>query len=377
MKNLVNLSIFALLSLGGFTSCSPTKTTNKLSLEKTQFGEHNNAQVDLYTLKNSNNMTVKITNYGATVTNIIVPNKNGELGSITTGFDKFESYFSDEYIQNSPYFGGTVGRYASVIKNAEFALNGTNYQLDKNMGDNHLHGGSIGFDRQVWQSDTIQNQEYVGVKFSLTSPDGDQGYPGNLKVSIEYQLNNKNELSMHYTATSDKDSPLSLTNHTYFNLNGFNSDILDHKLQLFSEHILKPDDSGIANGELVAVKNTVNDFNQNKRIGDAFSELPMGFEHFYVFDNPNKQLQKVVIMSEATSGRTLEVFTTEPSTLLYTGRYTSDNLAREDGTQYGQFKGFCIETSKYQNGPNIPTSPRSILKANQSYDETTVYKLSW
>ncbi|MDU0355036.1 aldose epimerase family protein [Paraglaciecola aquimarina] len=358
------------------TNCG-TKESTDLSITQSTFGEHQGKSVSLFTLKNNHNMTVKITDYGATVTNIIIPDKNGKLGSITAGFDQFDSYFSEEYINNSPYFGGTIGRYASVMKNATFTLNNKTYHLDKNMGNHHLHGGAVGFDRQMWEAQTSQTQDYVALKLSLTSPDGDQGYPGTVKVSVEYQLNNDNELSIHYTANTDQATPFSLTNHTYFNLNGFSSDILDHQLQLNSQHYLKPDASGLADGTLAPVKGTAADFIQAKRIGDAFNELPMGFEHFYVFDNPQKTLQSIALITEQSSGRTLEVLTTEPSTLLYTGRYTSDNLQREDGTQYGQFKAFCIETSKYQNGPNIPNSPRSILKPNESYQETTVFKLSW
>ncbi len=360
--------------------CSAEKekvSSIELSINQTKFGMYNGQEVSLFTLTNANDMTVKITNYGATVTNIIIPDKSGKLGSITTGFDNFESYFNDDYIENSPYFGGTIGRYASAMKNATFELNGENYNLDKNMGEHHIHGGSVGFDRQMWQAESITNDSYVAVKLTMISPDGDQGYPGTVNVSVEYQLNNNNELSIHYLADTDKATPLSLTNHTYFNLNGFKQNILDHKLQLSSDYYLKPDETNIADGTLVAVKGTVTDFNQSKRIGEAFTQLPMGFEHFYVFNNPQKALNKIATITEATSGRSLEVFSTEPSTLLYTGRYTSDNLAREDGTQYGQFKAFCIETSKYQNGPNIKGSPRTILKPSDKYDETTVFKLSW
>jgi aldose 1-epimerase len=372
----VVLGVLALTTSSCSSDNDHIKSSN-LSLNKSEFGVHQGQDVSLFTLKNSNDMTVKITNYGATVTNIIIPDKSGKLGSITTGFDNFESYFSEEYIKNSPYFGGTIGRYASVIKNAIFELEGETYNLDKNMGEQHLHGGAVGFDRQMWLAEPISTKQYVGVKLSLTSPDGDQGYPGTVNVTVEYQLNNNNELSIHYSADSDKTTPLSLTNHTYFNLNGFSTDILDHQFQLNSDHILKPDGSGLADGTLEAVAGKVTDFNKAKRIGDAFTELPMGFEHFYVFNNPEKALQKIVTVTEPLSGRTLEVLSTEPSTLLYTGRYTSDSLQREDGTQYGQFKAFCIETSKYQNGPNIKGSPRTILQPGEKYDETTVYKLSW
>lgn len=348
-----------------------------VNISSSKFGELAGKQIDLYTLTNTNGMQVKITNYGATVTSIIVPDKHGNKANVAAGFDTLEGYFSQEYVANSPYFGGIIGRYASVIKEATFSLNGQQYQLNANMGNHHLHGGVLGFDRQAWQAEPIKTADYVSLKLQLNSADGDEFYPGNLQVTVEYRLNNKNELSIHYGANTDKDTPLSLTNHTYFNLNGFTDKVLDHKVQLKSDAYLKPDDSGVADGTLVQVAGTVADFNAFKRLGDAFETLPMGFEHFYVFDNQKAALNKVATVKEEKSGRSLEIFTTEPGTLLYTGRYTSDNLAREDGTQFGQFRAFCIETSKYPNGPNISGSPRSILKAGDTYAETTVFKFSW
>ena len=210
----------------------------------------------------------------------------------------------------------------------------------------------------------------------MKSADGEESYPGNVEVSVEYVLTNNNELKINYQGTTDKRTPLSLTNHTYFNLNGFKSDALDHNVQLLSNAYLTPDDVGMHDGKLTKV-NGATDFNQLKPLRSAFKALPQGFEHFYVFDNTDKSLDKIAYVEEPTSGRSMEVFTTEPSTLFYTGRYTSDKLAREDGTQFGQFRAFCIETSKYPNGPNIPNSPRTILNPGELYSETTVYKFSW
>jgi aldose 1-epimerase len=235
-----------------------------------------------------------------------------------------------------------------------------------------------GFDKRVWSVvDTSEEDSAVALTLSLTSKDGEESFPGTVKVNVEYRLTNENEIRIHYRAETDKTTPLSLTNHTYFNLNGFQDKILDHILQLSSDRYLVPDETNVPVGEEAAVAGTAADFNVPKRIGDAFAELPLGFEHFYAFRKPVGSLQKVAEVTEPTSGRTLEVVSTEPGTLFYTGRYTSDSLKRESGAPFGQFRAFCIETSKYPNGPNIDGAPKSVLRPGEKYHETTIYRLSW
>lgn len=342
------------------------------------FGEADEKPVNLYTLENENGMMVKITNYGGTVIDIIVPDKDGNPGSIACGFNKLDGYFSDTYRGNSPYFGCIVGRYAGRIKGGKFIMDGQEYQIATNDGANHIHGGVKGFDKCVWDADPVERSEgALSLKLSLFSPDGDEGYPGNLNVEVEYTLNNDNELRIHYTALADQATPIALTNHTYFNLNGFTDKILDHEVQIFSDRFLKPDETNVPVGEESAVAGTAADFNLPRRVGDCFEEFPMGFEHFYVYKKPVGEFDKVAVIKEPSSGRTLEVYTSEPGGLFYTGRYTSDELHREDGTQFGQFRGFCVETAKYPNGPNIPGAPNSVLERGQTYNETTIYKLSW
>lgn len=349
-----------------------------MNITKAPFGDHQGTPVELYTLENDNGITVKITTYGGTVTSLVVPDQNGDRGDIACGFDTLEGYFSDEYKANSPYFGCLVGRYAARIKDGKFTVDGQEHQVATNDGPNHLHGGMVGFDKVVWTADDARTEDKAAVLvLSRTSPDGEESFPGNLEVTVEYRLTNENELRILYSATTDKATPVSLTNHTYFNLNSFQDKVLDHQLQLSSDRYLVPDETNVPVGEEAKVAGTVCDFNKAKRIGDAFEELPMGFEHFYAFDNPDGELQKVAEVTEPTSGRKLEVLTTEPGTLFYTGRYTSDELQRESGDQFGQFRGFCIETSKYPNGPNIEGAPRSVLQPGETYQETTVYKLSW
>lgn len=351
---------------------------NELTISQLDFGEYNKEKVHLFTLENANGMQVKIMNYGATVTSIILPDAQGNKSNIAAGFDTFSGYFSEEYKKNAPYFGGIIGRYASFIKNSEFVLEGKQYQLANNLAPHHLHGGVKGFDKQLWQITKVdKNETEVSVSFSLFSGDGDESYPGNVNITVIYALTNENELSINYLAETDKSTPLSLTNHTYFNLNGFKRDILDHEIQIHSEYFLTPDETSVPDGKLTAVKGTAADFNYMKPLRVAFQELPTGFEHFYIFNNEQAKLLKIAQVNDPASGRSMEVYSTEPGTLLYTGRYTSNELKREDGTQYGQFKAFCFETSKYPNGPNIKNSPRSILKAGEQYNETTTFKFSW
>jgi len=348
-----------------------------MKTEKSTFGTVDGREVELFTLENDNGMTVKITNYGGIVTDIIIPDKTGARSSIACGFDSLEGYFSEAYKANSPYFGCLVGRYAGRIKDGRFTIDGTNYQLATNDGPNHLHGGIRGYDKRVWDARLVEDAGDAVLALSLLSEDGEEGYPGTVRIAVEYRLTNANELRIRYRAETDKATPITLTNHTYFNLNSFSDKVLDHVVQIRSDRYLVPDETNVPVGEEAAVAGTAADFNAPRRLGDAFRDLPMGFEHYYVFNKPLGALEKVAEITEPSSGRRLEMLTTEPGSLFYTGRYTSDELRREDGTQFGQFRAFCLETSKYPNGPNIPGAPRSILRPGETYDETTVYRLSW
>jgi len=348
-----------------------------MKIAKTPFGSVAGRPVDLYTLENDHGLTVKITNYGGIVTSLQAPDRNGVPADVVCGFNTLDGYFSEAYRNNSPYFGCLVGRYAARIKDGRFSFDGKTYQLALNNTPNHLHGGVKGFDKCIWDvAGTQQDSSAVALKLTLTSPDGDEGYPGNLNVTVEYRVTNDNELRIRYLASTDKATPLSLTNHTYFNLNGFQDKVLEHVVQLSADRYLVADDTGVPVGGEATVVGTVCDFNRPKRLGDCFKELPMGFEHFYVFSKPARALAKVAEITEPTSGRKLTVHTSEPGTLFYTGRYTSDDLQREDGTRYGQFRGLCLETSKYPNGVNLPGAPASILRPGEKYDETTIYQFA-
>lgn len=350
----------------------------EISIVQTKFGTYKGADVTQYQMQNSQGMQLKIMNYGATLTSLKIPDKTGNIDQISTGFNQFKSYFSDEYNDNNPYFGGVVGRYASFLKNGRFSREDQTYQLSKNAGEHHLHGGQQGLDKRMWQLKKFyKTQDAAILQLRIYSPEGQEGYPGNLSVVVEYQLTQSNEIRVRYLATTDKTTPLSLTHHAYFNLNGFTDKVLDHQVQINSSAYLQPNAENIVDGTLAKVKGTAADFNQPTMLKDAFKTLKSGFEHYYVFDNPKGYLKPVATISHQNSGRSLQVLTTEPGALLYTGRYTSDKLAREDGTQYGQYKAFCFETSKYPNGPNIKNSPRTYLTPGEIYDETTVFRFAW
>ncbi len=347
-----------------------------MELKKSKFGSFQGQDIDLYTLRNAHGMVVKIMNYGATITDITLPVGSTGYLSVACGFDTFEGYFADDYKNNAPYFGCTVGRYCGQIKNAQFTLDGKTYQLAKMVGENNLHGGLVGFDKKVWSAQAIENKDSVGVAFQVKSEDMEEGFPGNVNVVVQFTLNNNNELKVEYKATPDKKTPLTLTNHTYFNLSGFKSGILKHKATVYTSKMQECDATGAATGKILDVTGTGNDLQKGKLIGKAHEEKGGGFESFYLTES-NFKLKKVAEIEDTESGRKLEVSTTEPAMLLYTGIYTSDALKRENGDRYGQFRGFCCETQRYQNGPNIEGSPKTYTEAGEEFSSTTVFKFSW
>lgn len=349
-----------------------------MSITTQPFGLYKDTEASLYTLENDQGMRVKITDYGATITSILVPDKKGNTENIVCGFDSLQGYFQEPYLANSPYFGCTVGRYAARIKDAHFALEGKSYPLAANAGPNHIHGGVLGFDKKMWEVIEVAEKESPSVKMELFSPDMEEGYPGNLKVTVLFSLNHQSELSIQYTAQTDQTTPVSLTNHTYFNLNAFRENILTHTAQIYSGKFLSVDESDVPLGTMESVVGSAADLQLPKVMGEAFSELPKGFEHFYLFSKETNALAKVARFEEPESGRSLEVFTTEPGMLFYTGYYTGNELRREDGTSFGQFRAFCCETSRHPNGMNFPDVPEGCLTSpDVPYTSTTVFKFGW
>nr|WP_010925659.1 aldose epimerase family protein [Microscilla sp. PRE1]AAK62867.1 MS145, putative aldose epimerase [Microscilla sp. PRE1] len=337
---------------------------------KTYFGEYLGKQVYLYTLVNNCGMEVKITNYGATITSILLPIKGKKI-EVVCGFDRLESYFTEVYKSNAPYFGSTIGRYCSHIKNAKFTHSGKEYLLTANAGSNNLHGGMEGFDKRVWE---VLSFDQSSLTMGLTSPDGDQGFPGKVEVTVCFTLNDNNEILIKYEGVVDQETPLSMTNHAYFNLTGFEEGIENHQVKINASQRLETDETGAATGTLLEISNQPDDLRGYKRIGDVREQLGDGFEHFYVFDNPEGILQEVCQVASPGNEVILSVHSTEPSMLFYTGKYTSDELHRENGQQFGKFRAFCCETHRYPNGPNIPGSPGTFTGPDEPFVSETHYK---
>jgi len=341
---------------------------------KTKFGNYNSQEVTQFILENDNGMVVKIIDLGATVTSITIPGKGNKPASIACGFDTLEGYMSEAYKANAPYFGCTVGRYCSQIKDSSFTLDGKEYQLAKNCGENNLHGGKIGFDKKMWTATPVESAGRVGVLFELDSPDMEEGFPGNVKASVEMLLTNDNEIVLNYKATTDKTTPLSMTNHTYFNLSGFERNVEGFKVQVNTNKLQEMDNTGAGTGKILDVTGTINDLQQGRLVKDVHAEVG-GFEHFYVFDNTKEELNAVAKVEDPESGRSLEVYSTEPCMLFYTAKYMSDELQRNDSEKYGKYRAFACETHRWQNGPNIQGSPKTFTKSNEVFKSTTVFKL--
>lgn len=345
-----------------------------MPINKTNFGSFAGQDVELYTLSNTRGMEVKIATYGATVTAISLPDGSGGRREIAAGFDTLAGYFSDAYLANAPYFGCTVGRYASRIKDGKFRIGGKDYQVAVNDGSNHLHGGIDAFDKRIW---TVAHAADNAITLSLQSPDGDGGYPGNLKVSITYTLTEDDQLIMEYGGSTDQATPLSLTNHTYFNLSGFQETIHNHEARIDADAFLQPDETNVPVGEETAVEGTFIDLRQGARLGDRLDQTETGFETYYRFEGATEQAREVAHFTHPASGVSLKVITTEPGALFYTGYFTSDALSRENGDQYGRYRAFCFETSRYPNGPNLDGVTDAVLSPGEQYSSKTIYHLNY
>ncbi|TRX59976.1 galactose mutarotase [Fulvivirga sp. M361] len=347
-----------------------------MQIKKRHFGTYQDQNIDQYILTNNQGMRVKIITYGATITSMTIPGERGDL-DLVCGFDTLEGYFSAAYSKNAPYFGCTVGRYASRIKDGKFSLNGIDYTLAVNDGSNHLHGGVKGFDKKVWRAEVMQDREEPRVVMFLSSPHLEEGYPGNVEVEVSFGLNHKNELSIRYSAVTDQATPLSLTNHTYFNLSGFKHTIENHKAIIFSDKHLAPDQTNVPVGAVENLSGSPADLSGGKLLKSAFEGLETGFEHYFLFDKKWGERTKAAMFTDTDTGRTLEIETTEPGMLFYSGYFTSDELRRESGPQYGKYRGFCCETHRYPNGPNIKNAPGSITGPGEKYTSETIYRLGW
>lgn len=332
----------------------------------------NGAAANLFTLSNDNKVTVQITNYGSIITAVETPDKFGESTNIVCGFNQLKDYLNEEYLGNYPYFGAIIGRYGNRIANGKYKIEGVEYSGAINNGPNHLHGGLEGFDKKLWEAETFEKDNIVGVKLTYNSADGEEGYPGNLKVICIYSLNNDNELSIKYEAETDKKTIINLTNHSYFNLTGGKENIKNHELELKASQFTESIDS-IPTGEILKVEGTVFDFTSNKKLGKDIDKLPDGYDLNYVLDNNSGDLVFGGRLKEANSGRQIEVFTTQPGIQLYTG-YWIPELTIDGKMKYGKYSGVALETQHYPDSPNHPEFPSTELKPGEKYNEQTVYK---
>ncbi len=333
--------------------------------------------VDIYTLTNTKGMEARIMTYGGIIVSLKTPDRNGKFADVELGFDSL-----DPYLKGHPFFGALVGRYGNRIAKGKFKVSGKEYNLLVNNGENHLHGGALGFDKKVWTAKSGKSTEGQTLELKYTSADMEEGYPGKLDVTVVYTLTNDNALKIDYTAKTDKATHVNLTNHSYFNLAGAgNGDILSHEMMINAYQATKVDKGLIPTGEIVNIKGTALDFTAPTVIGTRIdsSEEQMvwgfGYDHNYVINGGGKSLMLAARVHEPTSGRVMEVLTTEPGVQFYTGNHLAVP-AGKGGKPYPKRSGFCLETQHYPDTPNRPEFPTTLLKPSQTYHTTTVYKFS-
>ncbi len=340
------------------------------------FGTHNGRSITLYTLKNSHGLEIEAMNYGGIIAAIRVPDRNGKMADVVLGHERM-----DDYVPNPPYFGAIVGRYANRIANGMFILDGRIYTLPKNDGPNTLHGGiQRTFDKVVWDAAPLNGK--TGVEFTYLSKDGEEGFPGNLKVKVTYTLNDSNELIINYEATTDKDTPINLSNHSYFNLKGEgDGDILNHEIMINADRFTPVNQNLIPTGELRPVKGTPLDFTKPTRIGDHIEDnydqlkLAHGYDHNFVINRHGNGIVLAARAYEPTTGRVLEVSTTQPGVQFYTGNFL-DGTITGHGHVYKRRYGFCLETQHFPDSPNHPSFPSTILRPGETFHQTTIFRFS-
>lgn len=343
----------------------------KPAISKVFYGETDGQKIYQYTLKNSKGMLVKVINYGAAITDVVVPDRNGQFESVVIGFDSLKPYTGRE----NSLFGSTVGRVANRISNARFQLDGKEYKLTSN-----IHGGVQGFDKKVWDIQEVSNGKAVAVKLTYLSKDGEEGFPGNLNLSITYTLTQNNELKIDYSATTDKATPVVLTNHSYFNLSGGKSPkALNTELAIFADQYLESGDGNIPTGKILDVKGTPFDFTTPQQIGKRIEDIKdgnRGYDLTYVLRSQTAKSALAARAYEPLSGRIMEVFTTEPGVVFYTGNYMSPEVVGRGGKPLTKQGAFCLETQHFPDSPNQPKFPNCILRPGKVFKSQTIYKFS-
>jgi aldose 1-epimerase len=351
------------------------KEEPKMEILRQAFGLMPDGQsVDLFVLTNGKGMSAQIMNYGATLVSLGVPDRDGNVADITLGCDSIE-----DYMAASPYFGSTVGRYANRIAKGKFTLDGVEYTLATNNGENHLHGGIQGFDKVLWQSEPFKEEDQIGVKFVYFSKDGEEGYPGNLACTVTYRMTENNELHIVYEAETDKATPVNLTHHSYFNLAGQgDGDILSHELMLEADKYTPVDAGLIPIGELREVAGTPMDFTSPHAIGERIDQVDGGYDHNFVLRSGGESLALAARVYEPVSGRVMEIHTTEPGIQFYSGNFLDGSVTGKKGKIYEKHYGFCLEPQHFPDSPNKPDFPSTILQPGAKYLSRTTFKfLIW
>jgi len=380
MEKIIVFCITTLVALTSF-SCQ-SKKEGKSMVEKKLFGKLSGGQeVNEYTLKNANGMEAKIIDYGATVVSLTAPDKNGKYEDVVLGYDSL-----DGYVKDKAYFGSIVGRYGNRISKGKFKLDGKEYQLSINNGENHLHGGTDGFNKKVWtvvNTDVVEALGSASITLKYNSKDGEEGYPGTIELTVRYTLTKDNELSINYTATTDKETILNPTHHSYFNLSGdMHKTILDHEVMIDADKFTPVDKELITTGAFSEVANTPMDFRIPKKVGkevDAdFEQLKFagGYDHNRVLNKAPNQLSKLASVYEPVSGRLMEVSTNQPGVQFYCGNFLDGTVKGKNGVMYTKRTGLCLEAQLYPDSPNKPEWPSPILVPGKVYSQTTIYKLS-
>ncbi len=382
MKTFAIVTLAVLVGLSGDrfaaaqSSASPSRSTSAVSLKQVPFGKTpSGAAVTLTTSTNAHGLVLKTIDYGAYVVGVAVPDRQGKVAEITLGFDTF-----DEYLRHKAHFGGTVGRFGNRIAKGKFTLDGHEYQLATNNGPNHLHGGPAGFDFLMWKGEPIETADAVGMKYTLHSPDGQENYPGTLDASVSYTLTNNDELKMEYTAVTDKPTIINLTNHAYWNLKGRGlGDIADHELMLAADQYIPVDATAIPLGPIAPVAGTVMDFTSSKSIGAGMEKTdngpgnPRGYDHCYVLRSQDGSLALAARVKEKSTGRVMEISTTEPGIQFYSGNFLDGDPINGG---YKAHAALCLETQHYPDSPNQPKYPSTVLRPGQKYHQLTVHKFS-
>jgi aldose 1-epimerase len=376
MKNrIIILSCVAILL--GMAACNSNKTPTtmdetKPGISKASFGSLDGKEVYLYTLTNSKGNQVKITNYGGTMTSWTAADKNGKKSSIVVGFDSLAPY-----LQQASYFGALIGRYGNRIGNAKFKLDSIEYTLAANNGKNHLHGGNKGYDKVVWDA-AIVNDSTPTLLLSYLSKDGDEGYPGNLKVSVRYTLTNDDEVEIEYNAETDKPTVINLTQHNYYNLSGdVTNSIKDHKLWIDADGYTPVDSTLIPTGKIDPVKGSAFDFTKAEKIGARIDQVKGGgYDHNWVLNRKGTDISLVAILTDSISGRKLEVFTTEPGLQFYSGNFLDGKFSTPNGKPINLHTALCLETQHFPDSPNKPQFPSTVLRPGEKYHTVTKYRVS-